>query len=84
MRTLIKFHASWCKPCQNMVPTMDKIKEEFDGELKFVDIDIDDNPQTRLDYNIRSIPAFVLVEDGAEIDRKIGSLTYSELEEWLD
>jgi thioredoxin len=84
MRTLIKFYADWCNPCKAMLPTMDKIKEEFEGELKFVDINIDDNPQERANYNIRSIPAFVLIEDGKEIARNIGSMTYSQLEDFLD
>ena len=84
MRTLIKFYADWCKPCQAMIPTMDKIKEEFKDELKFVDLNIEDNPNERAKYNIRSIPAFVIIEDGVEVARHTGSMSYSELEAWLD
>ena len=84
MITLLKFYADWCGPCKAMTPTMDRIKEEYKDEVVFSDINIDDNPQTRLDYGIRSIPAFVLLKDREELSRQTGSQTVSQLAEWLD
>lgn len=84
MLTLLKFYADWCGPCKAMIPTMDKLKEEFSDDVIFSDVNIDDNPQVRAQYGIRSIPAFVLVKDGQEIDRKVGSATYGDLETWLE
>lgn len=84
MLTLMKFYADWCGPCKAMQPTMDKIKEEFADDVIFTDVNIDDNPQTRLDYSIRSIPAFVLLENGEEVERQVGSMTYASMKDWLE
>lgn len=84
MLTLMKFYADWCKPCTAMMPVMEKVKAEFNGEVIFVDIDIENNPQVRSDYHIRSIPAFVLLREGKEIARKTGSASATELTSWLE
>lgn len=83
MLTLLKFEASWCKPCQNMKPIVEKLDAD-DDQLIVANIDIDDNPQERANYNVRSIPTFVLIKDGAEIGRKVGSGTLSEMKAFVD
>lgn len=83
MITIIKFYADWCGPCKALQPTWDKIKEEFAESVIFQDVNIDDNPQTRADYNVRSIPAFVMIKDRQEIARRQGGGTFSELEDWV-
>jgi thioredoxin 1 len=82
--TFMKFYADWCKPCQAMLPTMERIKDDFEVDVSFVDVNIEDNPQARADYHIRSIPAFVILRDGQEVSRKVGSMGYADLEEWID
>lgn len=84
MQTLIKFYADWCGPCKNMLPTMEKLKEEYEGDVIFTDVNIDDNPQLRAEYFIRSIPAFVLLEDRKEVARKVGSGSLGDMREFLD
>lgn len=84
MLTLLKFKAEWCGPCKAMLPTMDAIKEEFKDTVIVSDVDIDDNPQLRVEYHIRSIPAFVLIKDRKEIARSVGSKTLSEMKDWLN
>lgn len=84
MLTLLKFHAEWCNPCKAMAPIVEQIKDEYSDTLIVQDVNIDDNPQLRADYSVRSIPTFVLIKDGKEIDRKNGSGTLSEMMEWLD
>jgi len=81
--TLLKFWAPWCRPCQNMAPIIEKIDAE-DDLLIVQNVNIDDNPNVRQEYNIRSIPAFVLVKDRKEIARKVGSGTYSEMKEFIN
>jgi len=66
------------------MPTMDQLKIDLEDEIKFTDVDIDNNPQLRADYHIRSIPAFVLIKDKQEVARKTGSAGLGELKEWLD
>jgi len=83
MLTLLKFKADWCKPCKAMIPVVDALKEQ-NPDVIFQDVDIDNDPQLRADYGIRSIPSFVVLKDRKEVKRKIGSSTLSELKELLD
>jgi len=83
MLTLLKFSASWCGPCKSMDPVVDKLNEE-DDELILTRIDVDENPQERINYNVRSIPTFVLVKDGKEVARKTGQATISEMKSWVE
>ncbi len=84
MLTLLSFKADWCTPCQAMQPIMDTLKQELKGKIIFTDIDIDSNPQTRVDYQIRSIPAFVLIENQKEVARRIGSGSLNEIKDWIN
>jgi thioredoxin 1 len=83
MLTLLKFEASWCKPCQALAPIVKQLDEE-DETLIVTAVDIDDNPQLRADYHIRSVPTLVLISEGKEIARRTGGGLLSELKAWVD
>jgi len=83
MLTLLKFEASWCAPCQAMGPIVKQLDEE-DENLIVSCIDIDDNPQERINYHVRSIPTFVLLKDKKEIARKTGSATLGDMKGWIN
>ncbi len=83
MLTLLKFYAEWCKPCAALKPTIEKLDAE-DDYLIVSNVDIDDNPQLKVDYSIRSIPTLVLLRDGEEVARKVGSSSLGELKAWVD
>ena len=83
MLTLLKFKADWCGPCKAMTPVINKLMEE-NKDVIFQEVDIDNDPQLRAEYAIRSIPSFVVLKDRKEINRKVGSGTLSEMKEFLD
>jgi len=83
MLTLLKFEASWCAPCKAMNAIVDQIKADND-QLIVTRIDVDENPQERINYNVRSIPTFVLVKEGKEISRKTGQLSVSAMKDWIE
>jgi len=83
MLTLLKFEASWCAPCKAMNPVVDQVKADND-QLIVTRIDIDENPQERTNYNVRSIPTFVLIKQGKEISRKTGQLSVSAMKDWIE
>ena len=83
MITVVKYHANWCGPCKAMEPAWYEAAVEFKDDIIFQSIDVDANPQSAKDANVRTIPCIIAYEFGKEIERK-NSMTYPELETWLD
>ena len=71
--TLIDFTAKWCGPCKVMEPVMAKLADEYAGRVRVVAIDVDDEQLLAQQFNVRSMPTFVLVRDGREVGRVVGS-----------
>jgi len=82
---LVDFWAPWCGPCQMMAPVLEALSEKFDGKLKIVKVDTDnqENIQTAMDYRIQSIPNMKLFKDGEVIQDFIGYRTESTFSEEL-
>jgi len=70
--TLVDFWATWCMPCKIMVPALNEVAEEFDGEVKVAKVDVDQNKSLSAKFNVRSIPTLILFKDGKEINRFVG------------
>ena len=69
---LIDFWASWCGPCRMMSPVIDQIAEEMGDKLKVCKVNVDENHELAEKYEIMTIPAFIIVKNGAETGRTIG------------
>lgn len=69
---LIDFWASWCGPCKMMSPVIDAIAEEMGEKVKVCKINIDEEQNLAVKYNVMSIPTFVVIKEGKEISRSIG------------
>ena len=78
MRKILRFTASWCNPCKQLSTMLESA--DLGIPIEVVDIDIHDN--VAVDYNIRSVPTLVLLDDGHEIGRIVGVKTINELKEW--
>ncbi|ELY4323447.1 thioredoxin [Cronobacter turicensis] len=61
---LVDFWAPWCSPCRTVAPVIDDLARDYQGKVKIVKLNIDDNPQIAADYGIRSIPFFKLFVNG--------------------
>lgn len=68
---LIDFWASWCGPCRMMSPVIDKIAEEMGDKLKVCKVNVDENHELAEKYEIMTIPAFIVIKNGAEAGRTI-------------
>lgn len=68
----IKFSATWCGPCKHMEPTVEKLANEF-STATFLAVDIDEAPELVQKYKIRTLPTLVIIKDGQEVERVIGS-----------
>ncbi|MBD3253334.1 thioredoxin [Candidatus Pacearchaeota archaeon] len=77
---VVDFFAEWCMPCLMMSPVIDELSSNLD-EIKFVKVNIDDNPRLAEKSNVYSIPCIVIFKEGKEIERIIGTQTYEVIEE---
>ena len=71
---LVDFWAVWCGPCKIIAPTIDQIATEYDGKLKVVKVDIDQNMEVSTRFGILSIPTLMLFKGGQPVEKMIGAL----------
>ena len=69
---IIDFFADWCMPCQMMKPVFEEISKDFEGKLKFVKVNTDENPELSQKFDIGGIPCLVLAKEGKEFERLTG------------
>ena len=81
---LVDFWASWCGPCKAMAPVVEEVAKDFDGKVKVVKINIDDNAQSATNFGVMSIPTFMIFKGGKEVDRVMGVNPKSELEKRIN
>jgi thioredoxin 1 len=71
---LVDFWAPWCGPCRMVTPVVDDISAEYEGKVKVVKLNTDDNPNTASKYGIRSIPTLMIFKNGQKVDTVIGAV----------
>jgi thioredoxin 1 len=81
---LVDFWAPWCGPCRMVAPVVEELAGEYDGKVKFVKLNTDDNIQTASRYGIRSIPTLLMFKGGEAVDQVIGFRPKSDLKRTLD
>ena len=80
---LVDFWAEWCGPCKAIGPALEEIAGEYAGKLTVAKVNIDENPQTPTDYNVRGIPTLVMFKGGKPVATKVGAAPKSVLRDWI-
>ena len=76
---VVDFWAGWCRPCHVMAPILRALAKEFENQIIFAKVDVENNRDLATQFNIRSIPTLVLIRNGKEWDRLTGVKSRSDL-----
>ncbi len=80
----MEFGADWCPYCEQMKPTIEELKNEYEGKLQFVEVNIDEDPQTAAAFGAYSVPYYVLIdEEGIPTLAFPGATTKEKLQEFI-
>jgi len=77
---LVDFWASWCGPCQFMLPIFDRLAKKYNDKVVFARLNVDDNQSIATRFDVYAIPTFIVFRDGKAIDRAIGAVGEAGLE----
>lgn len=81
---LVDFWAVWCGPCKALTPTIEALAEKYNGAVRIVKIDVDENPSVTNRYGIRGMPTLILFKNGREEERVLGAVSRDALSKMID
>lgn len=81
---LVDFWATWCGPCKAIAPVLEDIAKDYQGRLKVVKLDIDQNQKTAIAYSVRSIPTLMVFKGGKVEAQQLGAVPKGQIAQMLD
>jgi thioredoxin 1 len=80
---LIDFYATWCGPCQTMMPVLDQLKKDMGDHVKIIKVDVDKNQPLAAQFNVRGVPAFLIFKNGNQVWRGAGVQPLADLKDQI-
>ena len=81
---LVDFWAEWCGPCRMIAPTVETLAEDYQGKITVGKLNVDDNPNTAMQFGIRSLPTLLLFKDGDVVESIVGMADKTQLQAAVD
>jgi thioredoxin 1 len=81
---LVDFWAEWCAPCRKITPLLAEIHNELEGQFDLVKLNIDDNPETAMQYRVMSVPTLTIFKDGQPVQSIAGAKPKGELVRFIE
>ena len=81
--TMVDFWAPWCGPCKAISPVIEELANEYDGKVKLVKVNVDDNPTIAAQYGIRAIPTLIFFKGGQQVNQITGAVSKAALAQAL-
>jgi len=81
---LVDFWAPWCGPCRAIAPVLDEIAEAYEGRVKVIKVNTDDERDLARRHSVMSIPTLLLFQDGQMAERMVGACSQADLSAALD
>ena len=78
---VVDFWAEWCGPCKQISPRLEELANKYSENLTVCKVNVDENRELAIEYNIRSIPALIIFKSGEMVDSLIGAVSLEELED---
>lgn len=76
---VVDFYATWCGPCKQQAPILDKLAGDLSGKIKFVQVDVDESPALARKYEIEGMPTLMIFRSGKVADKILGLTGEKEL-----
>ncbi len=81
---LVDFWAEWCGPCKMVAPVLDELASKYEGKVRIGKLNVDQNQALSVQYQVQSIPTFLLFKDGEVQDRMMGAMPKGAFEKFIE